>query len=169
MNGTYYEIVGGCSKDYIKKVEESEYDDKKAIHKAIDTERVAYKNTYKEGYRIESIKLYDPYDDEYFPVDNENLYYEPLPEDLAYKYSMLDRLKSDCNYFLGNGSGYEGHLWANTIEEHIKEMRNRWNELADDEKPEWLTLEQINRYEKDMLDVREQIKPIKSSMAPGSL
>lgn len=27
-------------------------------------------------------------------------------------YMFLDRMRNDCNYFLGNGNGYEGHLWA---------------------------------------------------------
>ncbi|MBO6255307.1 MAG: hypothetical protein J6O49_16975 [Bacteroidaceae bacterium] len=71
---------------------------------------------------------------------------------------MLGRLQSDCEYFLGNGNGYEGHLWAHTVEAQIKEMRDRWNAFEDDEKPEWLTMEQIDEYEKLMLDRREKIE-----------
>lgn len=27
------------------------------------------------------------------------------------KYALLSRLQSDCEYFLGYGRGYEGHLY----------------------------------------------------------
>ncbi len=151
MNGTYYEIVGGFSDNYVRKVEDSDFDDNGAKLAASDTERCAYKNTYKDGKRIESIKLYDPYNDEYFPINTDRLYYEPLPSEMRFRYSMLGRLKSDCDYFLGNGNGYEGNLWAGSVEEQISEMRKRWNEFAEDEKPEWLTWDDIDKYEKEML------------------
>ena len=32
---------------------------------------------------------------------------------------ILDRLKQDCEYFLGNGNGYEKHLWAGNIKDQI--------------------------------------------------
>ena len=158
MDGIYYEIVGGMEEDIVKKVSEINMNDQDAKAEAINTERTAYKNTYAQGKRIESVKLYDPYNDEYFPINTDKIYYEPLPRDKAFEYSMLGRLKSDCDYFLGNGNGYEGHLWAHTVEAQIKEMRDRWNAFEDDEKPEWLTMEQIDEYEKLMLDRREKIE-----------
>lgn len=63
-------------------------------------------------------------------------------------YSMLSRLESDCKYFLGNGNGYEKHLWASSVKEHISAMKEIYNKLK--EKPEWLSMEQINNYEKEM-------------------
>lgn len=168
MDGTYYEIANGLSEDYIKKVDESGLTDNEVAYKAADEERTAYKNTYKEGIRIKSEKLFDPYGDGYYPIKSERVYYEPLPYEMRYRYTMLGRLKSDCDYFLGNGHGYEPHLWAGSVEEQIAEMRKRWNEFADDEKPEWLTMEQIDEYEKNMLDVRDQIRKIKESMPPGT-
>ncbi len=158
MDGIYYEIVGGMEEDIIKKVSETNMNDQDAKAEAINTERTAYKNTYAQGKRIESVKLYDPYNDEYFPINTDKIYYEPLPRDKAFEYSMLGRLQSDCEYFLGNGNGYEGHLWAHTVEAQIKEMRDRWNAFEADEKPEWLTMEQIDEYEKLMLDRREKIE-----------
>ena len=157
-NGTYYEIVGGMNEDIVVNINNTSMSDKDATMEAANTERCAYKNTYKEGKRIESVKLYDPYNDEYFPINTDRVYYEPLPRDKAFEYSMLGRLQSDCEYFLGNGNGYEGHLWAHTVEAQIKEMRDRWNAFEDDEKPEWLTMEQIDKYEKLMLDRREKIE-----------
>lgn len=157
-NGTYYEIVGGMNEDIVVNINNTSMSDKDATMEAANTERCAYKNTYKKGKRIESVKLYDPYNDEYFPINTDRVYYEPLPRDKAFEYSMLGRLQSDCEYFLGNGNGYEGHLWAHTVEAQIKEMRDRWNAFEDDEKPEWLTMEQIDEYEKLMLDRREKIE-----------
>lgn len=75
---------------------------------------------------------------EYFKNDNN-------PEFL---YQMLDRLKSDCEYFLESGNGLEKYLWASTVENQISAMKEIYNKLK--EKPEWLTLEQINTYEKEM-------------------
>lgn len=158
MNGVYYEIVGGMSEDIIVNKDRTTMNDGDAIIEAANTERAAYKNTYEQGRRIKSEKLYDPYDDEYFSVGGPEIYHEPLSEDMRFRYSMLSRLKSDCDYFLGNGNGYEGHLWAGSVEKQIKEMRERWESFEEDEKPEWLTMEQIDEYERNMLDVREQIK-----------
>ncbi len=69
--------------------------------------------------------------------------------DPEFLYQMLSRLETDCKYFLGNGNGYEKHLWASTISEQISAMKEIYNKL--DEKPEWLTMEQINEYENKMI------------------
>lgn len=68
--------------------------------------------------------------------------------DSEFLYQMLGRLESDCKYFLGNGNSYEKHLWASTVDGQISAMKEIYNKLQ--EKPEWLTLEQINYYEKEM-------------------
>jgi len=151
MHGTYYEFVGGMSDDVLISLSKSDMTDREAKQRAADEERCVYKNTYENGNRIASIKIYDPYDDEYFSVGKDTVYYEPVSKDKAFTYSMLGRLQSDCEYFLGNGYGYEPHLWAGSVEKQIAEMRKRWNEFTEDEKPEWLTMEQIDEYEKKML------------------
>lgn len=156
MNGTYYEFCGGMSEDELIKLGRSDMTDKEAKQKAANEERVVYKNTYDNGKRIESVKIWDPYGDVYFSTSKERLYYEPLPSDMRFRYQMLSRLKADCDYFLGNGNGYEGHLLAKNVEDQIKEMRKRWNEFEEDEKPEWLTWEQIDEYEQKMLAKREE-------------
>lgn len=71
-----------------------------------------------------------------------------------FDYMMLDRMRSDCDYFLGNGNGYEGHLMYDSVEEICDEMERLWDSFADDEKPEWLTLEQIHEYREKMLKAR---------------
>lgn len=50
-----------------------------------------------------------------------------------FDYMMLDRYKTDCEYFLGNGNGYEGHLYFKSVEEHCDEMEKLWNSFAEDE------------------------------------
>lgn len=66
----------------------------------------------------------------------------------SFLYQMLSRLESDCEYFLGHGNGAEKDLWAKTVDRHISAMKEIYNKL--EEKPEWITLEQINNYEKEM-------------------
>ena len=64
-----------------------------------------------------------------------------------FPYMMLGRLKSDCEYFLGFGCGSVRHLWAGDIDLQIAEMKRLWNSFANDKKPQWLSLEDINQYE----------------------
>ena len=68
----------------------------------------------------------------------------------AQTYRMLSRLKQDVLYFLGNGNRSEKYLWALNVEDHIAEMRKHYDELPEGEKPEWLTEEDINQFEKEM-------------------
>lgn len=73
-------------------------------------------------------------------------------------YKLLGRLKSDCDYFLGYGNAYEGYLYFMNIEKHCDEMEKLWKSFEDYDKPEWLTLEQINEYREKMLDKRRKTK-----------
>lgn len=154
MNGTYYEIAGGMEEDFICRTDKTKFNDTDARQFAADTERYCYKNTYLDGKRIGSERLYDPYRDGCFLVGTETIYYEPLPRAEAFQYQMLGRLKMDCDYFLGNGNGYEPHLWAGSVEKQIAEMRNRWNAFRDEDKPEWLSMKDIDNYEREMLAKR---------------
>lgn len=65
-----------------------------------------------------------------------------------YDYMLLDRLKQDCEYFLGNGNRSEKHLWAGNVNDQIAKMKELYNKLP--EKPEWLSMEDIENYEKEM-------------------
>lgn len=69
----------------------------------------------------------------------------------GFKYMLLDRMKQDCNYYLGNGNRLKKYLWSNDEKEHIENMKALWNSFPDEKKPEWLTMEQIEAYEKEML------------------
>ena len=66
----------------------------------------------------------------------------------AYEYMLLDRLRSDCDYYLGNGNRNDKYLWAGNVDGQIAKMKELWNKL--NEKPEWLTMEQIENYAKEM-------------------
>lgn len=65
-----------------------------------------------------------------------------------FKYQLLDRLKSDCEYFLKAGNRNEKHLWAGNVDDQIAKMKELWNSL--EEKPEWISMEDIDNYEKEM-------------------
>lgn len=70
----------------------------------------------------------------------------------TFRYQMLSRLQMDCDYFLGNGNRADKHLWAGNVPDHIKLMRALYNSFEDDEKPEWISMEDIDNYEKEMTD-----------------
>ena len=63
-------------------------------------------------------------------------------------YVLLDRLRADCDYFLGAGGRSEKHLWAGSVYAQVKKMRELYDALP--EKPEWLTAEAIDRYAAQM-------------------
>ena len=63
-------------------------------------------------------------------------------------YVLLDRLRADCDYFLGAGGRSEKQLWAGSVYAQIKKMRELYDAIP--EKPEWLTTEAIDRYAAQM-------------------
>lgn len=73
---------------------------------------------------------------------------ELLNHDMKFRYQMLDRLRTDCDYYLSNGNRQKKHLWANDEVKQIEYMKELWKSFPEEEKPEWLTYEQICEYEK---------------------
>lgn len=67
------------------------------------------------------------------------------------KYMLLDRMRQDCEYYLGNGNRMKKYLWGNDEKEHIEDMKALLNSLPESEKPEWLSMEQIEEYERKMI------------------
>jgi len=43
--------------------------------------------------------------------------------DFEFDYQLLDRLKSDCKYFLTHGNKNDDMLWAGSQEEQIETMK----------------------------------------------
>lgn len=75
--------------------------------------------------------------------------------DKKYRYMLLDRMRQDCEYYL---NGYEcvNHLWGKTEEEQIDYMLFIWDLFTENEKPEWLSREQIIEFGKRMgVEVKE--------------
>ena len=69
-------------------------------------------------------------------------------EEIKFNYMMLGRLQQDCEYWLNHGNKCDKHLWAGNPKDQIEEMRKIYDQL--DEKPEWLTKEQIEYFAKQM-------------------
>ncbi len=84
-------------------------------------------------------------------------YIEKHHWDDRFRYMLLDRMRSDCDYFLGNGRIYGGnHLWAGNVPDQVGYMKALWKSFPEDGKPEWLTLEQILDYEQKMLNCQAE-------------
>ena len=60
-----------------------------------------------------------------------------------FRYRMLSRMKSDCEYYLGYGGRSANHLWALDEAKQIEYMKAIWNSFPEGQKPEWLSMEQI--------------------------
>ena len=73
---------------------------------------------------------------------------QPESRDYSNSYRLLDRLRKDCDYYLDAGERAEKHLWAGSVEKQIAKMRELYAALP--EKPEWLSEQDIDRYEQQM-------------------
>ena len=72
-----------------------------------------------------------------------------LDAEPKYRYMLLDRLRQDCEYYFGNGGRNPKNL-CNEVDQ-IEEMKAIWNSFPEEEKPEWLTWEDILDYERQMI------------------
>lgn len=72
---------------------------------------------------------------------------------LEFRYQMLDRMRQDCDFYLSVSKNKE-YLWAYDEAKHIRYMKVLWNSL--DEKPEWLSYEDILEYEKGFKEALEE-------------
>lgn len=70
--------------------------------------------------------------------------------DLRFRYMLLSRLQSDCDYYLNYGNRFPGCLWAGNEQKQIEVMIKLHESFNKDEKPEWLTMEEILEYDKKM-------------------
>ena len=74
--------------------------------------------------------------------------YEENPN--RFNYMMLDRLRFDCDYYLGFGHRSEKCVSGKNGVDTIAKMKKLWNNLPADGKPEWLSMEDIEEYEQEM-------------------
>lgn len=77
-------------------------------------------------------------------------YSEIISNNVEFNYMMLDRMRTDCDYFLSYGNRDSKFLWAGNAEDQIGYMKALWNSFDNDCKPEWLSMEDILNYEKQM-------------------
>lgn len=75
-------------------------------------------------------------------------------KDYVSEYRLLDRLRSDCDYFLGEGNRSEKELWAGSVQGQISKMRELYALIP--EKPEWLSEESINSYATRMVEKSQE-------------
>ncbi len=66
-------------------------------------------------------------------------------------YNMLKRLRSECESYLHTGNLYD--LYYRAVGSQIEIMEEIYNSFSEEEKPEWINLEDIKNYEKEMCKV----------------
>ena len=69
---------------------------------------------------------------------------------LSIRYGLLGRMEADCEYFLGYGFRSYKYLWGKNVADHIFYMKALWNSFSQEQKPEWLSMEKIEAYEREM-------------------
>lgn len=72
---------------------------------------------------------------------------EILQHDLRFRYMLLGRLQADCEYYLGFGN----RNTAGNEEAQIETMTKLYESFKEEEKPEWLTMDEIKEYGKRMI------------------
>lgn len=79
-----------------------------------------------------------------------------LNQDDRFRYRLLDRLRTDCEYYLGNGNRNRHHLWADNEKDQLTAMKMLWASFPEGKKPEWLPFEKIQEYEQQMIPEKEK-------------
>lgn len=77
---------------------------------------------------------------------------EFVSREKRFQYQMLDRLRCDCEYYLGFGCSNPGVLREKDEKKHIEAMKSIWHSFSEEEKPKWITWEEIMEYEKNMCE-----------------
>ncbi|VDR36081.1 Uncharacterised protein [Alistipes sp. cv1] len=80
---------------------------------------------------------------------------EIMQHDLKFRYMLLGRLQSDCEYYLNYGNRSPNRLWAGDEISQIEYMTRLYDSFAEDEKPEWLTMDKIIEYGREMIGPRK--------------
>lgn len=75
---------------------------------------------------------------------------EILKREDTFRYMLLDRMRADCEYYLGFGNRHPKNLWAGDEAKQIAYMKALWNSFDVDGKPEWLSYSEILDYAERM-------------------
>ena len=76
---------------------------------------------------------------------------ESLQHDLRFRYMLLGPLQADCECHLGFGNRNTDRLWAGNEEAQIETMTKLYESFKEEERPEWLTMDEIKEYGKKMI------------------
>lgn len=144
VNLTYQKLV-----DFDNRVDELITNLKLELDGYVDLDELNSDDNFQESYK-KVVKAIEPL---YPEVDRELSSIMASP-DKSFPYMMLDRLRADCAYVLGAGNGNTKHLWFDgDVDKQIALMKGIYREL--DEKPEWISLEDIDNYEKQLKSITE--------------
>jgi len=72
--------------------------------------------------------------------------FDYLERDPEFRYMLLGRMRSDCDYFLGNGGRNEKDLWGGNIERHIEIMEELYYSFPKSKRPDWISIADIESY-----------------------
>lgn len=75
-----------------------------------------------------------------------------LQYDLKFRYMLLARMQSDCEYYLNYGNRNTNRLWAGDERRQIEYMTLLYDSFKENEKPQWLTMDEILDYKKRMTE-----------------
>lgn len=76
---------------------------------------------------------------------------EIVNRDKTFRYMLLSRLQSDCEYYLHYGGRHPKVLWAGDEARQIEFMTKLHDSFKTEEKPEWLTMDEIKEYASKMI------------------
>lgn len=125
------------------------YEEKYGIH-CLSCERIRTRsldNAVKKGMPFVNV-----------PTENEKVQIAAIDElrnynlagDVTFRYQMLGRLISDCDYYLSCPKPTSAVLWGNEEEKQIHLIQTLYDSFTEEEKPEWITQEQIDEYTERM-------------------
>ena len=77
---------------------------------------------------------------------------EVLQYDKKFRYMLLSRLQADCEYYLNYGNRNTKRLWAGNKRKQIEYMTLLYDSFKENEKPQWLTMDEILDYKKRMTE-----------------
>ena len=80
---------------------------------------------------------------------------EVIHRDSVFRYQLLDRSRSDCEYYLNYGDRHTKTLRAGDEKLQIEFMIKLHDSFKEGEKPEWLTMDKILEYSKRMIAQEE--------------
>lgn len=86
---------------------------------------------------------------ENFKDDRDQVLQWLLEGNEEFKLQMLGRMDQDCEYYVTYGNRNKNVLWAFIPEDQIYFMKEIYKSLKN--KPTWLTMEQIEEHERNLL------------------